>query len=221
MQFIFWKYSEKVICCHEKSPQKCSFSLAVSPSARYDLIPFIPLEPSPWLSARDDFFAVPAGESLLVPFGLSSCAAVPVCLSSALPHQVPYFLHSLLPQQLSITFPVSTEYLPDIYVFPVLCNLWRCCQPGCESAVGVEEADPSGASSSARVPASEGLDSIPARGLSCGEAVCCSSFPDPSFYLAASAPSSKQCQVSKHFCLCLGLKILSLLPAGVQQPTNL
>lgn len=103
-------------------------SLAVSPSARYDLIPFIPLELSPWLSAQDCFFAVPAGQSLLVPSRLSSCAAVPVRLPSALPHQVPYFLCSLLPQQLSIMFTVSTEYLPDIYVFsPVFCSLWRRC----------------------------------------------------------------------------------------------
>jgi len=39
----------------------------------------------------------------------------------------------------------------------------RCltCQPGCERAVGVEEAAPSGASSFTRIPASEGISPSP------------------------------------------------------------
>lgn len=92
-------------------------SLAVSPGARYDLIPFIPLEWSPWLSAWDGFFAVPVGQSLLVPFGLSSGPTAPVPVLSALPHWVPYFLHSLLPHRLSIMLTVSAESICLIYMF--------------------------------------------------------------------------------------------------------
>lgn len=107
---------------------------------------------------------MPAGQWLLVPFELSSCAAVPAHLPSALPHQAPYFIRSFLPQRLNIMFAVSTEYLPDIDVFPLFCVAsggavvcWLTCQPGCERAVGVKEAGPSGASTFTRVPASEGL----------------------------------------------------------------
>lgn len=62
MQFIVWKYSKRSYAAMRKV-LKNVVSLAVSPGARYDLIPFIPLERSPWLSAWDDFFIVPVGQS--------------------------------------------------------------------------------------------------------------------------------------------------------------
>lgn len=158
---------------------------------------------------------------------LPGCPPVPQCpFASPQPYRtkcpifsVP-FCHSS-----SVSCSLSQQSICLIYMFFPLFSVAfggavvRCltCQPGCERAVGVKEAAPSGASSFTRVPASEGLT---ARGSSCREAVHCSSSPDPSFYLVAPASSSKQCQVSS-FCLCLRLKILSLLPAVVQQPTNL
>lgn len=110
---------------------------------------------------------------------------------------------------------------------PVLCSLWRCCGLLVDLPARLWEGCRGQGGSSLRGfhlhqgASFRGLNSIPARGSSCREAVRCSSSPDPSFYLAAPASSSKQCQVSEHFCLGLGLKILPLLPAVVQQPTNL
>lgn len=60
MQFIVWKYSKRSYAAMRKV-LKNVVSLAVSPSARYDLMAFIPLEQSPLVSTQNGFFSCLSG----------------------------------------------------------------------------------------------------------------------------------------------------------------
>lgn len=177
-------------------------SLAVSPSARCDLTPS---ELSPCWRVWAGFWAVPVGHSLLVPCGLCPvllcpCASPQPCFIA----QVPYFLHSLLPQWLIVLLTVSAV---SAWCASVLCSLWQCSG----SLLHLPARSWQGWRRQLRQGSNfRGLHCIPAWG----------SAPFPSA-VPAPASRSKQCQVTKSFCLCFGLKSLSLLPAVVQQPRNL
>lgn len=121
---ILWK----VMCCHENSPQKCSLSLAVSPSTSYDLTLFYFFGAESLFKCVGWFLscarvAIPADPFWVVllccsarshPFSLTSPAALISC--------------SLLPCWLSVTFTVSTELFPwYICLCPVSCSLRQCC----------------------------------------------------------------------------------------------
>lgn len=165
---------------------------------------------------------MPAGQSLLVPFGL--CSVLPCPSTSPQPcfTKCPIFPPSPAATVAHFLLTVSAEHLPDTEVLSVASGsaVVRCLtsQPGSEKDGGGSSLQdfqlPQGSSF-------RGLNSVPTWGSACREAIHCSSSSDPSLDLAAPASSSEQCQVPKHFCLCFGLKSLSLLPAVVQQPRNL
>lgn len=165
MQFIVWKYSKRSYAAMRKV-LKNVVSLAVSPSARYDLMAFIPLEQSPLVSTQDGFFSC-----------LSGCPPLP---------QHPPSWHGAL---------LLLSILP-----PWLCVVFSSCCVCFSPALQLQGLHP--------LP----MGDAPVRKLPRPV------LPPPCPCLQfQAAPRSK----AKHFFwLRLGLKIVSLLPAVVQQPTN-
>lgn len=142
-------------------------SLAVSPSARYDLMAFIPLEQSPLVSTQNGFFSC-----------LSGCPPLPQHHPA---HIVPRFLPSILPPWLCVAFS----------------SCCMCLSPALQL---------------------QGLHPLPVGDASVRKLLR-PVLPRPCPCLQfQAAPRSK----AKHFFwLRLDLKIVSLLSAVVQQPSNI
>lgn len=164
-------------------------SLAVLPSARYDLMPFIPLEQSPWVSAWIGFF------TMLFPLGLFSSATAPIHLPLAVACTVPYFLLSLPLMALHhILCPDSLCLMPVFFLMLVMLKL--AARPASQAFLGLQE---SRRWLPLQLPASQGpqlqrFHPTPTQGCSCREAAHCS---DPSFHLTTPVSISQQCQDSK------------------------
>lgn len=162
----FLEIFEKVICCHEKSPQKCSLSCCLAQRQIWSHS-FYSFGAESLVKHSGQFLhracrTVAAGAFQVILLRRSACSS-PLSLTS---------LSALFSAFLSATVAqCHVHYLnrvSDIYIFPVFCvasggavGCCLACQPGCERAVGVEEAAASGASSFTRVPASQGLPPSP------------------------------------------------------------